>query len=435
MPALTAPRRTELIQLIADAFTLDDLKMFAAARTSPDAPAEYFPRDPWLSLKASASGEQIFADFIDVIIKREWMAPLFCGIAAERPGTALDTFARQLKVELAAGIDLDDPTIKALVATWRTRLEGVVEDLERLTAYKDLHDILHDFQVVDYGIMMMRTKNIATDDIALDDARNHAELLRQKRDMIVGVVMGLPEGEQADQAEWVKRFGAVHEEAKVAADNRDDAAMRRAGMWLNALLRERPKYLNQRLVAIARRVPLRDLCEALRQIQPTIVARFPGLAGEVAGRIASLHALEPSFSALIALHNSWQEADDQIWRTRDLFAQASAEALEELHLLFPPLAKMLAQLGVTAIDGIADAEVSRSLCDTVAKLDPLLAALVAPPLPKDAGDALKILVRGARNRFYEVDKTLKRRCGEVDAIRQPIRTMLDRFDPVGHRPA
>lgn len=425
--SLSASQRDGLITGIGDAFSLLELERFAAQGA--------FPENPWSDLSDKAPGNHIYFEFVNVIERRGWLPRLLDGLIIERPDHDLARVARELKIELAAGIDLADPMMKALVATWRTRLEGIVEDLERLTAYKDLHDILHDFQVVDYGIMMMRTKNIATDDIALDDARNHRELLRQKHDMIVGVVTGLPEGEQADQAEWVKRFGAVHDEAKAAAENRDDAAMRRAGMWLNALLRERPKYLNQRLVAIARSVPLRDLRVALCQIQPTIVVRFPNLASEIADRIASLDALEPNFSALIALHNRWQEADDQIWRTRDLFAQSSEEALEELHLLFPPLAEMLAALGGTEIDGATDAETSRSLCDTVAKLGPLLAALMVPPLPKDAGDALKILVRGARNRFYEVDKTLKRRCGEVDAIRQPISTMLDRVDPIDRPPA
>lgn len=299
------------------------------------------------------------------------------------------------------------PDFKAKLAAMQTDFEAAALQIEMLTNYKELHDLLHNLQYLCFGGLVQEMRRFPQDPLAADILLDHELTMSSLIDGLIEVA-GRPAMPQAEM-DWIQELVTAHHLLRQAIEHRDPEPLRRA-VWLTRRVLDRhPARINERLNAVLRTLRLAAVEQAMLSIRQDLrrLKLPPQQVRRFERGVRALSALSLQLAQLVEDHDRWQAIDLDLRRIEALLNH---------------------DLG----------EIQASWPDVRAKVDPLCrqsGAAWAEWIRRDSRDVDRALAsrnpvqirqsflryrRRVGNRFYQVDADLKSLCQELRAVGQPL---------------
>ncbi len=349
----------------------------------------------------------------------EWGAPqlimhaqdgMLWQVGAQTTAQPIDGTAISQDLSLLAGL-MKSTIILALVTTYRADFRAAGEQIDRLSHYKDLHDLLHKLQYRCYTVIAQEAQRFPKDDLALDNLLNYEVTLQ---DIAVSLQTTAQQaGFAPNEIAWIAEVTEAQALLRQALDNLDDTLLRRVVWLLRRVLALQPSNINHRLMGAARALRLAQIVEslaairdALRQLQIDQARTTQFNAG-----VDALQQLDIRLQALMAEHDSWQEVQRTLGRIEDVMIHD----LSELEFAWPEL-----RVSVTTLCQAQKGEwVDLFLQDS----EQLARAIVAQN-PVRIRSYFQRYRQRAGNRFFQVDTQLKELCTELRKVGESLATIL-----------
>lgn len=301
---------------------------------------------------------------------------------------------------------LENAEVRSVVAVFRADFGAASEQIEILSDYKDLHDLLHDLQFQCYNYIASQIVRFPHDELSVDTLADHALTFR-------GMVERLQEAAArptvSGELGWIGELSEAEALLAQALDTRDPLLLKRHCRLVRRVLDRYPSLVNARLNSAARALRMDAIERAMTAILDMLTARV-GQSAEVASFAAGTTALIElgrRLACLVRDHDRWQEVDVELRRVEATLAVDP----EELALSWPEIKKL--------IEPMLCGENSRqpqSLGADSANLD---AALQAGD-PEQTRRAFLRFQRQTAEHFYRVDTDLKNLCGQLRTIGAPL---------------
>lgn len=319
--------------------------------------------------------------------------------------------ANDLAPQVAAGLDallelLHVPDVRTTVAVFRTRFIESRAQVGDLIALKELHDLLHALQFQCYIPLTREARGFPDDDLAIENMRDYGLTLRTHTDEIRAAFARTPE--PLGDGGWLDRLDQAYAYLEQAFAEHAEKALKQALWAINSVLAVQPSYINANLITRASTLRLNALVAALGELRTqlsgvtldqTRLARFET-------GVAALADLDARLNALIGEHDAWQAIDRELRR----IAASLRHDADELAFSWPDLRASLAPL----VD--ADAAWAHTLREQLTQLDEALAGTSAQR-PVAVFQRCNRLIG---ERFFQVDGELKRLCGQLRELRDPL---------------
>lgn len=342
-----------------------------------------------------------------------WMPVLFMRVRDGRlwEAESSDAPAGNPVPQVAEGIDalvelLRVREVRATVLAFRSDFAAARAQVADLIALKDVHDLLHTLQFQCYLPLTREARNFPDDEIALESIRDYSLTLRTRSSEIRQVFAQAPDLFGA--SEWVNGLDAGHALLEDAVSQLNPAALKKALWENNRVLAVQPSYINANLITVARALRLRNLAEAMEALD----ARLSTVSGDrdrltrfQVGVAALLH-LRERLGALIAEHDAWQAIDREVRRV----AESLRFDTSELEFSWPDLHARLLLLAQ------GNATWATALQSEMEQLD---LAVVGSGTQRPAA-VFQRCNRLIGERFFQVDVDLKRLCGQLRELSDPL---------------
>jgi hypothetical protein len=317
--------------------------------------------------------------------------------------------------QISRGLDalsvlMQEPQVRAAVVTFRTDFQAACEQIDSLSDYKDLHDLLHTLQFQCFNPIVREARRFPDDETAQANLTDYELTLQDLVDQMRGIT-----GRKTfsvNETLWLQALVQARA-ALCAAVEGSDAQRLKRGIWLiNRVLAVQPAQINTRLNAAARALRLPALVQALTYVRDSLAR--PELDAEKVRQfeagVEALTSLNQSLNALVHEHDQWQAVDLEL---RRIEANLGSDTTE-LELSWPELKVMAAPLYSSA------EEWARTLRADCEKLDSATAAQDIARIRQ----GFQRYRRQTGDRFYRVDANLKRLCDDLREIGDPLASVL-----------
>jgi hypothetical protein len=160
--------------------------------------------------------------------------------ASEQAGAGLTAMA-ELLVE---------PGVRAVMEGFRGSFEIVCQQIDRLSNYKDLHDLLHDLQFNCYNPIVRGARDFPNNALFLEGLVDYEAELQK----IVNSLWEVVERATflANEQAWIRQLGLAGELLGAAIDERSRTQLDRATFQIGRVLYVHPSRINERLKEAAR---------------------------------------------------------------------------------------------------------------------------------------------------------------------------------------
>ncbi len=299
------------------------------------------------------------------------------------------------------------PDFKAKLAALQTDFEAAGSQIELLTNYKDLHDLLHNLQYLCFNGLVQEARRFPEDPLSLDILLDHELTLDGLIDGLTEVALrpAMPASEQ----DWIKDLVAAHGQLQQAIQTLDAEPLHRSIRLTKRVLDRQPTRINERLNAAARALRLVAIAQSMLSIRKEL--RRLKLAPQQVKRfetgVTALGDLGDNLTRLVEDHDRWQAIDLELRRIEAVMGHD----LGEIKLSWPELRAKVDPLCQQS--GAIWAEWIR--CDS-RDLDKALAS----KNPNQIRQCFQRYRRRVGNRFYQVDTDLKSLCHELRSVGQPL---------------
>lgn len=336
-------------------------------------------------------------------------------LAATHPDPVVVAKAPDRAVAAARGLEtleqlMQNAEVREAVGDFQSDFEAAVLQIELLTFYKDVHDLLHTLQFQCYRGITHEARRFPDDAISREILADHQitfdGLLRQLED-----VAGRDATLGAELV-WIQDLRDAQSEFQTAIQQGAVKPLNRAVWLMDRVLAVQPSHVNTRLNAAARALRLSALVNALTLLRD----RFEGGGLDAAkirafsDSIRNMVALQQNLTALVVEHDRWQALDLDLRRIQQ---NLKSDALE-LELSWDRVLIM-----ITPLCNVEEAWAAalRISCDQVGE------GVAAQDQARER-QAFQRLHAQASDRFYRVDTTLKRVCESLRTIAEPLTTLL-----------
>ena len=327
---------------------------------------------------------------------------------ASTPGSA----SEQASAGLTAMAELlSAPDMRAALAGFKESFEVICQQIDRLSSYKELHDLLHDLQFNCYNPITRGAKDFPNNELFLESLVDYETELRQIAYNLAEVV------ERAEflsrERIWVEQVGQAADLLREASQHTSKPELDRATFQVGRVLYVHPARINERLKEAARDLPLVSLIKAMQVVKQHPV--HANLASEklpqIEQGVTAIEHLHESLSRLIAEHDTWQEIELELHRVEDDLAQH----VQELIWLWPDLKARLDPL----CNGRPD-RWTQDMLSTGERFDQALATQQTPAIVA----AFRPMRRQAGLCFFQADKKLKELCRSLRRVDGPLNAVL-----------
>jgi len=327
------------------------------------------------------------------------------------PPTTSASASEQASLGLAAMAEMiSAPDVRARVEVFQDSFGIACRQIDRLSNYKDLHDLLHDLQFNCYNPIMRGAGNFPENTLFLESLDDYAAELQQ-------VINGLWEiAERAvfstNEQAWIRQFSLTTELLRGAIEQSSRALLDQATSQIGRVLYIHPTRINERLKETARELPLSKLIEAMVFVQQ-YPARSDGDTEKlrlIGQGVAALELLSQNLAKLIDEHDIWQEIELELQRIERV-----EQLLQELAWLWPDLKTRFTPLCHERND-----RWTRELWQVGEKLERALAT----PTPTTVTAAFRPFRRQAGLCFFQADKKLKDLCRSLRRVDGPLNSVL-----------
>jgi len=349
----------------------------------------------------------------------EWGAPqlimhakdgILWQVSAQSNTTAIDGTAISQDLGLLTGL-MKSALVRSLVATYRADFRAASEQIDRLSYYKDLHDLLHKLQYRCYSVIVQEVQRFPKEDLALDNLLNYEVTLQDIATELQDVAQqaGLAPNETAWIADIVQAQTLLHQ----ALEALDSDGLQRVVRLLRRVLALQPSNINYRLIGSARALRLTQIVESLAAIRDALQQLQVDHArtAQFTTGVDALQKLDASLQALMTEHDQWQEAQ----RTLGRIEEVMVHDLTELEFSWPDLRTL-----VTTLCQAHKGEWVDLFCQDRDQLD----KAITTQNPVRIRSYFQRYRQRAGNRFFQVDTQLKELCTELRKVGDSLATIL-----------
>jgi hypothetical protein len=313
-------------------------------------------------------------------------------------------------LSLLAGL-MKSAMVRALVTTYRADFRAACEQIEILSNYKDLHDLLHKLQFRCYSVIAQEAQRFPKDDLALDNLLNYEVTLQDIADELARVAQeaALP----ATETSWLADVEQAQTLLRQALDDMDGEKLKRVVWLLRRVLALQPSNINHRLIGAARALRLAEIVASLVAIRDALqqLRVDRERTTQFTTGVDALQQLDARLQALMLEHDQWQEVQRILGRIEDVLLHD----LNELEFSWPDLSSR-----VTTLCQMQKGEwVDLFLQDS----DQLAKAITAQN-PVRIRSYFQRYRQRAGNRFFQVDTNLKDLCAELRKVGDSLATII-----------
>jgi hypothetical protein len=318
----------------------------------------------------------------------------------------------QAEIGIIAMADLlAEPGIRVTPEGFRESLAIVCRQIDRLSNYKDLHDLLHDILFNCYNPIVRGARDFPNNLLFLESLAEYADELHQIANSLGEVAerAAFMEREQT----WIRQVEQAALLIRSAIEQPSKALLDQATFQLDRVLYVHPTRINECLKEVARDLPLPSLITAMGMVRQHSARAAAALEKEILVEqgIAALEQLSQSLAQLIAEHDAWQEIDLELRRVekdRDLH-------LQELEWLWQDLKAEIVPLCAGRGD-----RWTRDLLQATEKLEHALETRQ----PMAITTAFRLFRRQAGLCFFQADKQLKELCRSLRRVDGPLHVVI-----------
>lgn len=295
----------------------------------------------------------------------------------------------------------------------RSSFELALQNIDVMTAYKKLHDELHNlifavFPLIEGAARLLPEGKDARSNLAKYDKtlRTAIEEMRQAAQR---------KGVEAEESEWIGRLDLGRKELKAVLDDFDKENLETALQKIRDVLETQPTRVNTKLwrAMNSENSRLPDLIKILEEVLTYLKDGPPERRMKFETGIQTLKTLTAKIEALINEHDTWQDVIDRLPEIGDWIDS-------DLSKFKTRWQKVRAKIATYYI-GKTDEETAADLEKADALIEKALSSAEgpAPAVPFDASLFEDYRVK-ASWRFYDVDRMLLERCEYLRDIRNQV---------------
>ena len=305
----------------------------------------------------------------------------------------------------------DDQAVREALLEYRVRIEGIVGRIERVVAFKNVHDHLHNIQLRCYDRIVSDAPRLATDDTVADSLDAYAyDLLTTVEEL-----RKLDENPIFTSARltWINTLQRAYETLADAVKARDATKIKQAASLIDRVLATEPARIDARLFESAEALELGAVSDAVAFVCER--GKSGGMAGEKLAPLDDardvLEQLDENLAMLVRSHNLWQEVDVVIRRIDTNLATDTFELTDS----WPELRRNVEVLSAST------AEWAKRLREDEKAVDAAIAANDQTAMIR----AFRRFRQKAAMRFFQLDRDLKTQCGELGEVGKPLAHIVE----------
>jgi tetratricopeptide (TPR) repeat protein len=358
-----------------------------------------------------------YADFIDAGKRAEEMERLLRAMKTqENLNDALPIRTKYASEYAREGLQaladlMQDADVRDTVAEFKTVFRDTRRQVEVVYNYKDLHDQLHDIQLLCYDPIVRETERFPADRLAVGAVTNSRETLESRIASISEITQRADylASERADLISLQQALATYD----AALTNLDTALLKKATQKLSRVMTLQPSRVNAKLVAAAGNLHLESLVAAMQKISQrlTELHAHAEKVQQFSDGVRALETLHAALTALIQEHDLWQVVDTRF----NLLATEIEQEVDSLGDSWNDVRQIAAPLYEKKLE--AWAEKYRLLEERLLKA-------IAEHNPNQARMQFDLCRGRAVERFYQVDVSLKRSCENLRKIGEPLAAVL-----------
>ena len=322
----------------------------------------------------------------------------------------IDGGAISQDLSLLAGL-MKSAVVRSLVTTYRADFRAACEQIDILSRYKDLHDLLHKLQFRCYSVIAQEAQRFPKDDLALDNLRNYEVTLQDIADELHQVAQkaALP----ASEISWLADIEQAQGLLRAALDGMDGEKLKRVVWLLRRVLALQPSNINHRLIGAARALRLTEIVASLAAIRDALqqLKVDRERTTQFTTGVDALQQLDTRLQALMLEHDQWQEVQRILGRIEDVLLHD----LNELAFSWPDLC--------TRVTGLCQMQKGEWVDLFLQDSDQLANAITAQN-PVRIRSYFQRYRQRAGNRFFQVDTQLKELCAELRKVGDSLATII-----------
>lgn len=302
--------------------------------------------------------------------------------------------------------------VRDTVAAFQADFRAACDQIDLLSTYKDIHDLLHTLQFKCYNCIVQEVQHFFSDDKMARDNLMDYDL--EFRDIINDLQIVAEKSSFATtEIAWVNDLIHARSALHGAVDTADRKQLQRAIWLIEHVLAVRPSQVNVRLNDAARALRLPALVQAMRHVCDNLsrLALDPEKLRQFQADVDALSRLRDTLPPLIDAHDHWQLIDCELRRIE-------AELGHDI-AMFEWSWSDLMQKAKTLYTGSTEAWAMRLQSDS-ARLD----AAIAEQNRTQISYYFQRYRSQVSDHFYWVDKRLKELCEELRRVGEPLAFVL-----------
>ncbi|MBD1916450.1 MULTISPECIES: CHAT domain-containing protein [Cyanophyceae] len=341
--------------------------------------------------------------------------PLTPFIDAIGQSSPAKTSTKDVREGFVALVDLlSNHEIYASVTVFRSDFKLVGEQIQLLSYYKTLHDLLHKLEIECYRNIVQEARRFPSDEMALTMLAEYAMALQGILQEARRAIAARPA--TASDAPWVSKLDAAQQELQTAVDSLDTRPLQKAIFLFTQLLADQPVRLNASLTETAKALRLSALVTSLVTLKEKMegIAADPAKVQQFIDGIAALSGLSIRLGIQVQAHDAWQEVDSILRRIETNLSRDTTELEWSWTDLKEKTQRLYPQNSDTEILILQQCE--QKLDDAIAATD-----------PAKIRHHFCVYRRAALNYFSLLDRSLIQLCGELRTISQSIALVVEKI--------
>ena len=299
-------------------------------------------------------------------------------------------------------------------------LAQFAQGVRKLSAYKTLHDILQRVQLEHYGFIVAEIKKLGEDSTVRDVLGIHISALQRlcADARMAADAWGDSEASFGAERAWVSTLSSAVNDLDAAVERFDVRSARGATLIIRQILGQEPARLDHEMRRTTESLSVEELISTLAE-RKSIRGLQAKRERELDLAMANLESLWSNLRGRMAIHNRWQNVENQLWVADQEFERTSPDISEDFLALWEK-----SKLGITILwDLDPSAEWTTKTRRYVNEVDALLNAT--------AVDVRAVQRRynrfrtDARYQFFEVDMSLKSFCDQMLGLGPMLASLLD----------
>jgi len=308
---------------------------------------------------------------------------------------------------------LQNPEVREAVNKFRHDFQTVYDHIDVVKDYKELHDLLQVLEQASYFPILQAAPAYPQGDRILEFLQGYADAMQTTMGKLQEVAN---HGNVApNRLQWIKYIERAHTRLSDAIEQPKEGSLVDVIGFLErvlAYLSVINDYLNQ----AAQDLALQRLVIAVQTIDSqlrVLEAREFEKVTRFSTGVKTLAELAQQFAVRVNEHNQWQAIDLELQITeRDV----DKKDMRKLTLFWPDLQEMVAPMCNQASPW------AETLARYAHELDTVLS--MPESKPEEIQRCFRRYRRHALNQFRQVDDTLRKVCGELSKVRDPLNDIL-----------